>query len=248
MKRKALAVFVMICLMITLITVPGYALQDPVVFSADSVAYGDGQNTLIVKGFFINVSDRTAISMLDTQIEIKAGSTVIASETVDVSAAKVFSVGIGDAYPWTLILKDPVKGMPLTGLTIESSVSSSLAKAQELTAGKKVYYKGAAIDFDVKPAVIGGRLMIPARAVFEKMGATVTWDAVSKSLTVNRGNRQVLIFIDNAIMTVNGVATKLDVPATIVDGRTLVPLRAIATALGAKVIYGEAEEMAVVYE
>lgn len=248
MKRKLFSALLMLCLVLPMLAVPGFALQDPVVFEVDTIAYGEGQNTLIVKGFFVNISDRTVMSIQETQLEIKEGATVVATGTIDVSASKVFSVGVGDVYPWTFTLDNPVKGMPLKSWTVDSRISANLTKTQELISGKKVYYNGDIIDFDVKPAVIGGRLMIPARAVFEKMGGYVIWDGISKSLTVNRGNRTVIIFIDNPIMTVDGVPVKIDVPATIVNGRTLVPLRAIATALGAKVVYGEANEMAVIYE
>ena len=42
--------------------------------------------------------------------------------------------------------------------------------------GVNVTVNGEAIEFDASPVIISGRTMIPARAVFEKMGATVLWD------------------------------------------------------------------------
>ena len=39
-----------------------------------------------------------------------------------------------------------------------------------------VYIDGKEVEFDVQPQVIDGRTMVPIRAIFEKMGASVVWD------------------------------------------------------------------------
>lgn len=248
MRRKLTALALMFCMMTALFTIPAYALQDPVMLVVDSVAYGDGQNTLIANGHFVNTSNKSVLSVMDTQLEIKSGNTVVASEVFEVAKQKVFSIAVGSAEPWQFVFKNPVKGLNLSTWSADSSVSYNLAKPQELTSGKKIYYNGVPISFDVAPAVINGRLMIPARAVFEKMGCVVQWDANSQSVKVAREGQTVAIYIGETVMNVNEGPVKLDVPATILDGRTLVPLRAIATALGAGITYGELNEMAVIYE
>ena len=42
--------------------------------------------------------------------------------------------------------------------------------------GIKVIYNEKAIDFDVPPQIINDRTMVPLRAIFEAIGATVNWD------------------------------------------------------------------------
>lgn len=248
MKRKLLSLLMVMCVALAGFAIPAYGLQDPIILTVDSAAYGPNQDTLVVKAWFVNTSNKTVFNIQDVQLEILKGSTVIASGLFNIFETKEVNIAIGDAAPWEFVLKNPVKGQDLTGVTANSKLVYNQGKSTELPAGKKIYFKGFPIQFDVKPAVINGRLMIPARAVFEKMGATVEWNEASRSLNVNRGSRQVVIFIDNPVMTVSGTPVRLDVPATIVDGRTLVPLRAIANALGAGITYGELNEMAVIYE
>lgn len=248
MKKRIAAMVLMLSMMVTLFAWPVSAMQDPVYFLADTVTYGEWQNTLVVKGWFVNASNRTIISLDQVRMEVKEGGTLIASKSFDIASQKSVSLSVGNAVPWELTFENPVQNMPLTAWKTDSMLTYNTGQKIDLDFGKKIYYRGAPVVFDVKPAVINGRLMIPARAVFEKMGATVMWNAESRSMEVSRGDRTVIIFIGNPIMTVNGSPTKLDVSAAIVDGRTLVPLRAIATALGATVTYGEENEMAIIIE
>ena len=99
----------------------------------------------------------------------------------------------------------------------------------------KVKVNGSPIVFDVAPTIINGRTLIPVRAVFEKMGATVMWDGNTRTVTVIKNDINVKIEIESTTAYINGDAILLDVPATVKNGRTLVPVRFIAEALKAKV-------------
>lgn len=249
MKRKALAILMLVCLVASLLAMPVSALpQDPVMLVIKTVAYGEGQNTLIAEGYFVNTSNKAVTSVMDAQLEILQGGTTVAYDSFDIISVRTVSVGIGDGEPWRFVMKNPVKGLNLANWTANSKLTYNVGKAEELETGKKIYYNGGIVRFDVPPTIINGRLMIPARAVFENMGCTIAWNAESRSVEVQRGSTVVTLFIDNPIMTVSGTAVKLDSPATIVNGRTLVPLRAIANAMGAGVTYGELNEMAVIFE
>ena len=99
-----------------------------------------------------------------------------------------------------------------------------------------VYYNGQRVAFpDQQPAIEEGRTLIPVRGVFEQMGATVDWDADTSTATISRENTQIKVQIGNNIMQVNGAPLELDVPAQLIGGRTMVPLRAISQALGAEI-------------
>lgn len=249
MRKKFVAVMLMMCLILSLLGVPSYAaIQDPVILSIDTLKYGEGQNTLIAEGYFVNTSAKTVTEITNVQLEISDGVSTIASGTFDISKERIFTISVGAAAPWTFTIPNPVKGMDLSKAIVDSRVAYNSGVAPELTSGKKVYYNGSKIAFDVPPAVINGRLMIPARAVFEKMGCIIIWNDASKALEVTRNGKQVIITINSTVMMVDGKAVKLDVAPTIIDGRTLVPLRAISTALGAHIVYGATNEMAVVYE
>lgn len=91
-----------------------------------------------------------------------------------------------------------------------------------------VYVNGNEPSFDVPAQIIDGRTMVPVRAIFEAIGATVTWDDVTRTAISTKGDITVKITIGQYSINKNGADIAIDVPAQIVDSRTLVPVRAIA--------------------
>jgi hypothetical protein len=100
-----------------------------------------------------------------------------------------------------------------------------------------VSVNGEKVSFDVEPVIKNDRTMVPLRAVFEKMGAEVTWNDEAKSAVCTLGENTVTITVGSADADVNGEIYSLDSPAEITDGRILVPLRFIAEGLGATVTW-----------
>lgn len=93
------------------------------------------------------------------------------------------------------------------------------------------------LELDVEPTVIDGRTLVPIRAIFEKLGATVEWDQSTMTATATRGSDIVEITLNSPTAYINGVPQALDVPATAIEGRTLVPVRFVSEALNAKVYW-----------
>lgn len=100
----------------------------------------------------------------------------------------------------------------------------------------RIVLDGANLNLDVPPVIVDGRTLVPARAIFEKLGASVDWYNDSKTVKVSRGQDiSIELQIDSKTAKVNGKEIMLDVPAKILEGRTLVPLRFVSESLGAKV-------------
>ena len=78
---------------------------------------------------------------------------------------------------------------------------------------------------------------MPFRAIFEALGCNVTYtEADGKQfVTAMRGDNQLIIEIGAYDMCVNGNVEALDVPAVIINGRTLVPVRVVSETFGANV-------------
>ncbi len=91
------------------------------------------------------------------------------------------------------------------------------------------------IQLDVPPQIINGRTLIPVRFISESFGCVVGWDASSGKITISRGDFNIVLFKDKKTAYINGEEVQLDVPATIVSGRTLVPVRFISEGFGAEV-------------
>lgn len=103
----------------------------------------------------------------------------------------------------------------------------------------QVKLNGTYLNMDVPPTIIDGRTLVPLRAIFEALNADVVWDNNTKTVTGSKGSTTVVLKINSKTAQVNGKNTLLDVPATIVDGRTMVPARFIAESLGQKVGWAE---------
>ena len=86
---------------------------------------------------------------------------------------------------------------------------------------------------DQQPVLIEGCTLVPLRAVMENLGFTVDWQEAEGLVTLTMGaNHTIQVQIDNLTMQVNGISVALDVPPQLINGRTMVPVRAIAEATG----------------
>lgn len=94
-----------------------------------------------------------------------------------------------------------------------------------------VTINGAALNFDVQPVIVGGRLLVPLRTIFDALGASVTWDAATQTVSAVQGNTTVILTINSQIAYKNGGPVTLDVPPALVSGRTMVPLRFVAESM-----------------
>jgi hypothetical protein len=83
--------------------------------------------------------------------------------------------------------------------------------------------------------VRGGTLLIPLRSMFEQMGATVSYDAGSRTVTVSKAGAEVKVTVGKPEVIINGESRPLDVPPMIYQGVVLVPVRVISEGMGAYV-------------
>lgn len=98
-----------------------------------------------------------------------------------------------------------------------------------------VVVDGQNITFDVAPRLIGGRTMVPLRAIFEALGAEVTWDDATQTVMAYNEAYIVKCTIGSNTIYVNNVAKEIDVAPMEINSRTLVPVRFIAEAFGCDV-------------
>lgn len=128
-----------------------------------------------------------------------------------------------------------------------AAVAASSAAAVLAENTVKVVVDGSNVEFeDQQPIIENDRTLIPVRGAFGAMGGSVDWDDKTRTVTVQNSTntRQAVLTIDSDIMVtytykslldVKKEEVKLDVPAKIVNDRTMLPLRAIGEALGAVV-------------
>ena len=99
----------------------------------------------------------------------------------------------------------------------------------------KVYVQGEKVDFDQEPIIKNGRTLVPLRKIFEALNADVIWDGETKTAKVTKGNIEIEFQIGNKNLIANGKSKTIDVEPQLVNGRTLVPLRAISESMNLNV-------------
>lgn len=98
----------------------------------------------------------------------------------------------------------------------------------------KVLLNGSMLSFDVPPVIEDGRTLVPLRTIFEALGSSVQWDESTQTVIAKKEDTEIKLAIGGQAYK-NGQPVSLDVPAKIVDGRTLVPLRFVSEAMGCQV-------------
>lgn len=114
------------------------------------------------------------------------------------------------------------------------------------------------VVFDTTPFIEKGQLIVPLRAIAEAAGMKVDYDDNTRSVTLTKTEKLMKIPLDSAnpyidgkthivtltlgsdTATADGSTIQLDVPARIVDGRTMVPVRFISEAMDMDVIWSSA--------
>ena len=100
-----------------------------------------------------------------------------------------------------------------------------------------------------------GRTMVPARFIAEKLGAQVEYNGQSKTISILMNDTVIKMTIGSNTYTVNGVKRTMDAAAEIKacgdgsgNGRTMVPMRFVADALGKAVYWDEADKLVIITE
>ena len=106
---------------------------------------------------------------------------------------------------------------------------------------------GHLISFpDQRPIIVGNRVLVPVRGVFERMGFTIAWDDVNRIARLERPDTLVIIPADLSSFVVNSRIVTPDVPQRIVNNRLMLPLRYLAESVGGTAVWDEVNRVAVI--
>lgn len=92
---------------------------------------------------------------------------------------------------------------------------------------------------DVPAKTVEDRTVVPVRFIAESLGAEVQWDGETETVTIIKDDTTLTIVLGEKKITKNGEEIALDVTAFEEDGRTLLPLRAIAEAFDKQVFWDD---------
>jgi hypothetical protein len=102
-------------------------------------------------------------------------------------------------------------------------------KARVIVDGKVVGFEGQG------PIAMERRLYVPMRGVLEKIGATVTYDKESRTVTASGNSRSITLPLEGSQGVVDGRSMRFAERPIVMNDRVLVPLRLLSEALGAQV-------------
>ena len=94
--------------------------------------------------------------------------------------------------------------------------------------------------------VRGKTILVPLRSMFEQMGATVSYNASTKTVDVSKPGADVQVTVGKPEVSINGESRPLDVPPEIYKGSLVVPLRVISEGMGAYVLWVADKRLVVV--
>lgn len=134
--------------------------------------------------------------------------------------------------------------MLLVGYLICQSIGTIQAQTLIMD-GKQVEYNLPTISLYVNqqkvqtqvmdPIQLNNRVLVPAREVFEAMGATVGWDNILKKSTIQYKNQTIVLTMNDTNATINGTQVSMDVPGKIINDKVMIPIRFVSEAMGMNV-------------
>lgn len=223
MKSKTLVTGLLVGLLVVTAAVPSFGMTS-------------GSSTGSVGG----TGSKSSTHMSGTTAFSGVGNEVSASQKMGQSTGNE----LGDSQQLSQIMNS-IRSNP--GMMSNYAAAGQLMNTMGLT-GMKVFVNGQQVDFSsagVQPIVQDGRTLVPVRSMLDALGATVNWNPSTQIVTVNSPSGTIQMTIGSNEMVVNGQTVTTDVPPTITNGHTMLPLRAMAEAMGMNVNWLAESDMAV---
>lgn len=132
---------------------------------------------------------------------------------------------------------------------ILTAITTAMLTLPVMAADSVTVYSNGNLVAD-KGVIVEGRTLVPVRGVFEYMGYTAEWDNNTKTATLTNSKKKITITLTNGeeTFTVNDTAVTPEVPQQIIDGKFMLPLRAVGEAVNAKVSWNSDTKIATINE
>lgn len=133
-----------------------------------------------------------------------------------------------------------LQSAPLNGTGGQPSPAPQPSKGTivaKFLVGQDYYYMGpgdARVVMDAVPYIdtSSGRTLVPVRYLGDALSAQTDWDGNIRTVTVTKGSMTISMVIGSKTLNVNGQTLTMDQAPVISNGRTYLPARWVAEALG----------------
>ena len=92
------------------------------------------------------------------------------------------------------------------------------------------------------PILQNDRTLLPIRAIVEEMGGTVLWNEENQEIILTLGTNEIRLIIDSTTAYLNHQAQTLDEAPTVINDRTMLPIRFVAESFQFSVVWNEEEQ------
>jgi len=210
-----------------------------------SIQKGTDSNNAGFVEFQVKSSSDTASTISVSNIKLTVDRTV----PVGPITLKVKGSSLDETHPYTsafVIDTTKTDAFPNSDTAAELAIANCVTGLNDQNTGTAVFkigdvnytLNGKTVTSDVAPYIQNGRTMLPVRAIANAVGVTdsnILWDAAAQKVVVMKGDRVISMVIGSGTMYINGTAVTLDAAPQITSGRTMLPLRSLATALGCQI-------------
>jgi hypothetical protein len=147
------------------------------------------------------------------------------------------SVASQEQAPYGITLK---AGQVPPGSILQINVSNRdgnqvASRSFDISSQVSVQIDGDMQNYEQPPVIIEGNTLAPLRAIFESLGAQVTWDSATQTATGRKVSRTIVLQIGSSTALIDGKPVQLEQPAQLVNGNTMAPARFVGVAFGGKV-------------
>ena len=131
---------------------------------------------------------------------------------------------------------------------IKGFYSCPIEKIDEVLNASDIYvqFQDKILGFETPPVIEDGSTLVPMRFLFEQMGADVEWNQETQTATATLDNTAVTFAIDDTNAEVNNTPATMDVPARLINGKTMVPLRFLSEEMGFEVTWDAESRTAII--
>ncbi|MEW9671465.1 copper amine oxidase N-terminal domain-containing protein [Ammoniphilus sp. 3BR4] len=99
----------------------------------------------------------------------------------------------------------------------------------------EIRWNGEWLELEQTAYLVKGSVLAPVRETFATIGAAVSWDEKTRTVTAKKGTKTLVLHVGKKAALLNGKTIKLPAPIQLAQGRAIAPVRSIAEAFDAKV-------------
>lgn len=109
-----------------------------------------------------------------------------------------------------------------------------------------VYLNGQLLEFSESPVTFNDRVLVPMRKIFEALDADIDWNQDDMSVSAQKDGTLINMQIGSTLFQKDDSKIALDAAPILVNDTTMVPIRAIAEAFGANVVWNSVDKSVVI--